>query len=93
MQQKLKPSTSQPTHFQEVFRKCFHHVKENKGNIVKECGTDAESFQFFDQFSYPCVCIRMKISVMIFTAVFKQSGICIQPNICVFIDNTQMLRC
>ena len=40
MQQKLKPSTSQPMHFQEVFRKCFHHVKENKGNIVKECGTD-----------------------------------------------------
>ena len=48
MQQKLKPSTSEPTHFQEVFRKCLHHVKENKGNIVKECGTDVESSQFFD---------------------------------------------
>ena len=48
MQQKLKPSTSQPMHFQEVFRKCFQNVNENKGNIVKECGTDVESFQFFD---------------------------------------------
>ena len=47
MQQKLKPSTSQPMHFQEIFRKCFHNVKENKGNIVKECGTDVESFQYF----------------------------------------------
>ena len=48
MQQKLKPSTSQPMDFQEVFRKCFHNVKENKGNIVKEYGTDVEIFQFFD---------------------------------------------
>ena len=33
-------------HFQEAFRKCFHNVKENKGNIVKECGTDVESYNF-----------------------------------------------
>ena len=39
---------SAPPPGQEVFRKCFHHVKEKKGNIVKECGvTDVESFQFF----------------------------------------------
>ena len=50
MQQKLKPLTSQPTHFQEVFRKCLNHVNENKGNIVKKCGTDVESFQFFISF-------------------------------------------
>ena len=47
MQQKLKLSTSQPMHFQEIFRKFFHNVKENKGNIVKECSTDVENFQIF----------------------------------------------
>ena len=41
-----------PRHFQEVFRKCFHQMKENKGNIVKECGTDVESFQFFVSFLF-----------------------------------------
>ena len=37
-------------------------MKENKGNIVKECGTDVESLQFFNEFSYPCVRVFMKIS-------------------------------
>ena len=66
MQQKMKPSISQPLHFQEVFRKCFHNVKENKGNLVKQCGTDVENFQFFDQFSYPCVRLFTKINVTLF---------------------------
>ena len=33
MQQELKPSTSQLIHFQEVFRKCLHHMKENKCRV------------------------------------------------------------
>ena len=39
---KLKPSTSQPTHFREVFRKSSHHVNTNKGSISKQSGNDVE---------------------------------------------------
>ena len=39
---KLKPSTSQPTHFREVFRKSSHHVNTNKGSVVKQSGIDVE---------------------------------------------------
>ena len=39
---KLKPSTFQPTHFWEVFRKPSHHVSTKKGNVVKQSGNDVE---------------------------------------------------
>ena len=39
---KLKPSTSQPTHFREIFRKSSHHVNTNKGSVVKQSGNDVE---------------------------------------------------
>ena len=39
---RLKPSTSQPTHFREIFRKSSHHMNTNKGNIVKQSGNDVE---------------------------------------------------
>ena len=39
---KLKPSTSQPTHSREIFRKSSHHVNTNKGSVVKQSGNDVE---------------------------------------------------
>ena len=39
----MKPSTSQATHFREVFRKSFHHVNTNR-QCFKASGTDVEDF-------------------------------------------------
>ena len=39
---KLKPSTSQPTHFREIFWKSSHQMNTNKGSIVKQSGNDVE---------------------------------------------------
>ena len=39
---KLKPSSSQPTHFQELFRKSSNYVNTNKGSIVKQSDNDVE---------------------------------------------------
>ena len=42
---KLKPSTSQPTQFREIFRKSSYHVNTNKAGIVKQSGNDVESYR------------------------------------------------
>ena len=39
---KLKPSTSKPTQFREIFRKSPHHVNTNKGSVVKQSGNNIE---------------------------------------------------
>ena len=56
---KRKPSTSQPTHFQEIFRKLSHRVNTNKGSIVKQSGNDVEGcrsqkFCFNPIYAYFC---------------------------------------
>ena len=57
---KLKPSTSQPTHFREIVRKSSHHVNTNKGGIVKQSGNDVEGYRSQKVLFQPSVCISAK---------------------------------
>ena len=49
---KLKPLTSQPTHFREIFKKSFYHVNTNKGSVFKQSGTDVVVLISFGDFLF-----------------------------------------
>ena len=55
IQPELKPSTSLPTHFREVFRKSSHHVNTNKGSISKQSGNDVEGCRL-KRFCFNSIC-------------------------------------
>ena len=61
---KLKPSTSQPTHFREIFRESFHHVNTNKGSVVKQVGNDVEGYRSQKVLRQLSVRVFLQYSVM-----------------------------
>ena len=62
---KLKPSTSQPTHFQEIFRKSSYHVNTNKGCVVKQSGNDVEGWRSQKVLFQPNMRVFLHCSVML----------------------------
>ena len=66
---KLKPSTSQPTHFREIFLRSSHHMNTNKGSIVKQSGNDVEGCQSEKVLFQPSKYIFLQYSVMILALV------------------------
>ena len=70
---KLKPSTSQPTHFLEIFTKTFHQVNTNKGSVVKQSGDDVESCRSQEVLFQPNMRVFPQYSVSYIALHFKNS--------------------
>ena len=62
---KLNPSTSQPMHFREIFRKSSHHVKTNKGSIFRQSDNDVEGYRSQKVLFQPNVGVFLQYSVSV----------------------------
>ena len=60
---RLKPSTSRPTHFREIFRKFSHHANTDKGGIVKQSSNDVEGYRSQKVLFQPNVRVFLQYSV------------------------------
>ena len=71
---KLKPSTSQPSHFREIFRNSSHHVNTNKGSVVKQSGNDVEGCRSEKVLFQPSMRVFLQYSVKVQELFTKVEG-------------------
>ena len=73
---KMTPSTSQATHFLEIFRKSSYHVNTNKSSFVTQSGNDVEgcrsqkvlfqpNMRVFLQYSVKCCRPRCELTFLV----------------------------